>query len=470
MQHLQTDTGGPGDSVRHRTGSRRTAVMLAYAALVVAVMLMLAACGGDSSDDQASSGDTAKSGDGGATAAASIDSEDAKEFRALMGISDEDQKNLAGKKFKFGAILPLSGPGAEYATTQQNGVKLAVKQMKDYVGMDVEFSAKDHKSGDPQAGAASARELGIDGFGTAISSYYGVFGSILPALSKYEMLSFDPGGGIIPAVQGKPYFWGTRAQTPNDGFDGTYQYVKQEMPDAKRVALVVWDSGASYYDPITEDLKRVLAANGLTLVGRQLQKIGQTDYSAIFSQLKNMKPDVIQLVSYGTDPGYFMKGYASSGLDAQVIGSEFVPAAAKVAGAAYDKYWFANDYFDFAQPPNPLSKFFMKTYAAEFGEEATVFYSPNYYESSLAYLDLAKRVAAEGGDINSGKQLQDALIADPKLKSVYGGDESTVGELVLDTKTHSPASRSIGLFEVQGGTPKQLASFDIGGADFEVTR
>ena len=453
MSHTNAGQGGPVG--RHGGGAVR--ILLATMLLVAA--LIVAACGGDDKSSSASSG-------GGSDTAASVNSADAQEFRKLMGFTDEDLKNLEGKKFKVGAILPLSGPGANYAVDEANGVKLAVDEMKRYMGMDVTYTAKDHKSGDPQAGAAGARELGIDSYGVAVNSYYGVFGSTLKSIQQYKMLSIDPGGGTGNGLKGKDYFYGFRANTPDDGFDAL-QYFKQKQPDKKRVAMVIWDAGAAYTDPIEGHLKEAIAKNGMTYAGKLLQKIGATDYSSIFSKLKGMDPDIIALVSYGADPGYFMKGYVNSGLDAQVVGSEYVPDAEKIAGAAYDKYMFANDYFDYSNPPNPLSKFFLKDYKRLFGEDPGTFYQPNYYETTLAYLELARRVAAKGGDINSGEELNKEMVADPKFKSVYGGDASTVGEIQMDPETHDPTVRPVGLFQA-GSNFKQLAAWNIGGGDFEI--
>jgi branched-chain amino acid transport system substrate-binding protein len=444
-----------------RPGRRALIKRLSWFLILAVGVLGLAACGSSSKSPSSSS-----SAAGASSSAGTVNSADAKEFRTLLGISDADAAKLKGKTFKVGAILPLSGPGANYAVDEANGVKLAVDEMQRYLGMNVDYKAKDHKSGDPQAGAAGARELGIDGYGTTVNSYYGVFGSTLKSVQQYKMLSFDPGGGTGNGLKGKDYFYGFRANTPDDGFDAL-TYFKQKDPSKKRVALVIWDAGAAYTDPIETHLKEHIAQNGMTYTGKLLQKIGATDYSSIFSKLKGMNPDIISLVSYGADPGYFMKQYVDSGLKAQVVGSEYVPDAKKIAGSAYDKYMFANDYFDVAKPPNPLSKFFLRDYNRLFGQDPGTFYQPNYYETTLAYLDLAKRVAAKGGDINSGEQLNKEMVADPKFKSVYGGDSSTVGTLALDKTTHDPIVRPVGLF-VAGPTVKQLAGWNIGGSNFKL--
>jgi branched-chain amino acid transport system substrate-binding protein len=437
-------------------GWRTRISLLATVFAVLVASVAFAACGDDDDDE----------GGGGGGASATIDSPDAQEFRDLVGISDEDLQNLQGETIDIGAILPLSGPGAEYAVAEQNGLTLAIEEMERYVGMDVNYEAKDHKSGDPQAGAAAARELGIDGYGVAMNSYYAVFGAALPDVQKYQMLSFDPGGGTGNALKGQDFFWGFRANTPDDGFVAL-RYFKQNDPSIKRVALVVWDAGDAYTGPIEDHLKEAVAENGMTYVGKELQPIGATDNSSILSALESKDPDLVWLVSYGADPGYFMKQFVDSGIDAQVVGSELTSDAANIAGPAFDEFMFAGDYFDFANPPNPLSRFFIKDYQRKFGEKPYIFYQPNYYEAGLAYLELARRVAAEGGDINDGPTLQDALEQDPTFVSVYGGSEDEVGEIELSAETHDPTTRPVGLF-IAGPPLQQLAEWNIGGTDFRI--
>lgn len=421
-------------------------------AAAIAVSIGIAACG--------------DSGASGGVDAAAIDSPEGKEFRSLLGLTDTDLEKLKGETFNLGAVLPLSGNGANYGRDQGNGIELAVEQMRKYVGLDVVYTAKDHKSGDPQAAAQAARDLGIEGHGAVMNSYYGVFGATLPTVQKYKMLSFDPGGGTGNGLKGKDYFWGFRANTPDDPFYGL-RYFKRTQPSLKKVTLVIWDAGDAYTGPITEHLEQRIAENDMTFTGAILSKIGATNYSLVLSKLKDAQPDIIVLATYGTDTGHFMKQYVESGLKAQVLGPEYLPDAAKVAGPAFDKYMFGADYFDVDSPPNPLSKFFVKSYEAKFGEPPRTFYAPNYYEATLGYLQLVARVAADGGDINSGDALNEALIADPTLKSVYGGDASTVGEIELDASTHDPTVRPVGLFQA-GSKVKQVASWNIGGGDYQI--
>lgn len=431
-------------------------------ALATAAAPIISACGGGGSNSNTVAA-AAKSGK--ITGGVAV-----SEFRNLLGITNADVKALGGKSLKLGLITALTGPGAEYGRSQGNGFKLAAEHFGQATGLSIKTSILDHKSGDPQAGAQAIRQLGGEGFGAVMSSYAGDIGAMLPGFKQYKTMAFDPGGGTSIAFEGRPYFWGFRANTPDDVFPGLFKFVSQNMPQVKRVMLVGWDLGAQLVGLEEKDLKTQLQKYGMQFAGTQTVKIGATDVSATLSKIKTANPDLISMATYGTDPGYFMKQYAQAGIKAQVIGSEFTYDAQKVGGPAYDKYWFSSDYFTFDHPPNPLSNVFMKGYKAKFGKTANLFYEPNYYEGTLALLDLCRRVATKGGDINDGTKLQDACVANPTFKSVYGGDSKTVGEIRLDPKTHTPVKRQMGVFAVQNGTPTPLAFFDIGGADYKLVK
>jgi hypothetical protein len=113
-----------------------------------------------------------------------------------------------------------------------------------------------------------------------------------------------------------------------------------------------------------------------------------------------------------------MKQFVNAGLTMPVIGAEYISDAAKVAGPAYDNYMFATDWFNAANPTNPWSKLFLDSYVKEFSLEPEI-NAANYYEDTFAMWDIIRRVLAKGGNVKSGEELQNALIANPKFQSVY---------------------------------------------------
>jgi branched-chain amino acid transport system substrate-binding protein len=401
--------------------------------------------------------DTAPSGAGGVTG---------DQITKVLGL---DGKNLGtGMHFKLGIVLALTGPGSYYGRIQGNGAKLAVAQIKAAGGPDIELVFKDHKSADAQAGARAARELGIDGVSAVLTSYVGDIGAMFPGLAQYKMLALDGGGGTSDFGQSKPFFWGMRAIEPDDDFTGALKYWKATDPKIKRVSLVYIDQGPAN-EIVIGNFNKALADTGLQLASSEVTTIGATDYSATIARLKSANPDAVFLFNIGVDPGYFMKQFVNAGLTMPVIGAEYISDAAKVAGPAYDNYMFATDWFNAANPTNPWSKLFLDSYVKEFSLEPEI-NAANYYEDTFAMWDIIRRVLAKGGNVKSGEELQNALIANPKFQSVYGGTASEVGTIELNTTTHSVTKRPLGIYMSNGGKPKQVASFGIGGTDFALIK
>jgi len=426
-------------------GARRT--RLAAAALVGLLGLSCTAAAQD-----------ATSGTGGVTG---------DQLKNVLGVKP-DEKLGTGMKFKLGIVLAMTGPGSYYGRIQGNGAKLAVAQIKAAGGPDIELVYKDHKSADAQAGARAAKELGIDGVPAVLSSYVGDIGAMFPGIRQYKMLTLDGGGGTSDFGQGKPFFWGMRAIEPDDDFIGALKYWKATDPNIKRVSLVYFDQGPAN-EIVLKNFNTALKDTGLELASTELTTIGATDYSATIARLKSTNPDAIFLFGTGVDPGYFMKQLVNAGSKVPVIGSEYITDAAEVAGSAFDNYMFATDWFDAARPSNPWSKLFLNSYVKEFNLQPEI-NAANYYEDTFAIWELIRRVLAKGGNVDGGEELQTALLADPRFKSVYGGSATELGVIALDTRSHSVKQRPLGVYKANGGKPVPVATFDLGGANFQLVK
>lgn len=449
----------PQDQIRAMI-SRRSVLGAggAFALVVVGGSGLLSACGG---------GKTATTS--AATAGGTISSGLGEQLAKLLGVTADDAKLAAGKTWKVGGCLPLTGQGSAYGLSQGAGLHLALKHIQLAGGPKIDYMEKDNKSGDATAGAAIGRELGIAGVGAQITSFVAVLGAEVPSIGQYKIMSLDPGGSVGPYT-GKPYFWGSKAFPPTDTFDGLFAYLAAKKPELKRFVYVYNEEGAPTTKSYLDALNRAIGTSGQQMVASISFPYGATDMSAAVRKLQSSPDhDVVILTAYGTDTGYFMKQYAAAGLKTQVIGSDLTSDSAKIGGSAFENFWFCTDFFNGEAPPNPLSKIFATEFVAANGPlKPESYYSANYYESTLALWELMRRVLRKGGDINSGDALQKELEANPVVKSVYGGDANTVGTMTFDTTTHALKSRSMGVYSYIGGKVATLATFDIGGASLKV--
>lgn len=442
---------GGGAASAARAMSRRNLLRAAgLGSLAAAVAPLLAACG-------SSSGGTASTsaGTGGASAA---------ELLSILGISKSEV--AGGTGFPLGAVLPLTGPGSFYGKVQGNGLKLAVAHISAAGGPNLQVNFQDNKSGDAQAGVNAMQQLGSANVQMCLSSYVADIGAMLPGIAEYKMLTLDGGGGTSDFAQDKPYFWGMKAIEPDDYYIGAVKYWQAKNPQVKRVYLVAIDQG-KINSVVEANFVKTLATAGMALAGFEATPIGTTDFSTTITHLKAANPDAVFAFLVGLDSGYFMKDFVAAGLSLPVIGAEYTTDALNVSAGAYDKFMVSTDWFDPKRQVNPLARFFVSSYQKVHGEQPD-YYAANYYEDTLALWDLIRRVKAKGGDPGNATQLQDALIANPVFKSVYGGDSSTVGTLSLNTTTHSVATRPLSVLRCQGSSVITVATFQLGGADFKL--
>jgi branched-chain amino acid transport system substrate-binding protein len=438
--------------------NRRRLLKYFGVATVASSPLLSAACGSDSGG-----GGGAATTSGGTTAASG--SEVGAQLTELLG--DPGKLKTVGS-FKSTGTWPLTGQGAVYGEYQTKGWKLGLKHLKEWAGLDMTTDEVDHKSGNPQAGAAAGRQAGLSGSPVFPSSYLFVFGSIAPACKQYKMLSFDGGGGTGPAFNGIPYCYGFRAGWPQDPQVGLTKLLREKLPEKTRYAVISWDAGAPYVDPLKAYMSELYQKNGIELTEFVPAPIGGTNYEAQIQKVKESDPDVIVLLTGGTDCGYQAKAIQRAGITATIACSEYTPDAVKIAGTAYKDWYFGYDFLNVKNPTNDWTKLFIDAFREEYGKDP-INYSAAYYTKVFAYAELMKRILDKGGDIKNGEEYIAALEEKPTFPHVYGGSGSTLGEITIDTETHSPSAIPMIAFQADGNdNVTELATYNVDARDYKL--
>ncbi len=208
------------------------------------------------------------------------------------------------------------------------------------------------------------------------------------------MFTLDGGGGTSTFAQGKPYFWGTRAITPNDPMPGLFKWTKETVPDAKTMGFVGWDLGEPNNTTIKTDILAKIKAGGYEFNNLyELVPVGGQDFSQVLPKIKSNEPDILLVSIYGQDPGSFANQAATAGLNAVRVGFEFTPDGVKASKGTYDSdgWTFTFDYFDPANPKSPLAKKFVEDFNTENGEDPD-FYAANFYENAFVMWELMRRI------------------------------------------------------------------------------
>lgn len=421
--------------------------------------------GTDTTTPDTTTPDTTASG--GSTAGG--DTPDPAGLARLLGVDEASAGK--GKTIELGAVLALTGSGSFYGTTMTRGLDLAKKHIEEAGGPTFNYTYLDHKSGDAAAGVAAMAELVSKGVQAKFASYADDLGAMLSSTAENKVFTLDPGGGTSIFAQGQPFFWGTRAITPNDPMPGVFEWFKQTYPDKKTVGLLGWDIGEPNNSTVKEDILAKIEESGLEFNDLyELVPVGGQDFSQVLPKIRANEPDLLCVSNYGQDPGSFANQAARAGLNATIVGFEFTPDGLNASKGTWDSggWTFAYDYFNPKEPISPMARLFVEAFNEEYGEDPD-FYAANFYESAFVMWELMRRIWAADPEAEiTGEALDQALRSDLTVVSVYGGDASTVGTFSLDEETHSVSKRPMGVFEYKDGEVTAKAFFDLHAEDFRL--
>jgi branched-chain amino acid transport system substrate-binding protein len=361
-----------------------------------------------------------------------------------------------GLTIPIGTLLALTGAGAQVGTDMLKGQLLAAAQIKAAGGPDFQILAADHQNGTPSAGVTEAQRLITQSkIPVMLSSYGGVTAAIAPLIADNKVLTFNGGGPDVTQAN-KPYLWLPANYYADVSAPGNLAYLQKLNPKAKRLMIIgSMENGVNAMKVLVPKYWKQM---GGTVVGTEINTVGQTDFSQMIARVRVAKPDVIWTDTFGDDMGYLMKALVQGGIKAPVVGQELSQNACKIAGTAYNKYLFSGSFFDSNLPINPWATLLAKSYKASYNENAE-YYGATYYEDVFLVWDLVKKVIAAGGNPASGEELQAALVKDPTFKTVLGGTTTTVATMSLNTKDHSGA-RPMGIYKVSNCTATRVATIN----------
>lgn len=321
-------------------------------------------------------------------------------------------------EFRIGAILAMTGSGSWYGQVMSQGALIAMDEFNTKGGIDgVKFKLviEDHQSGSGAAAINGFNKLvNVDKVPFSFTSYTAPTLSIVPVATEKHVLLLN-GGAVGPKlVKASPYLFNNRMLAVMHGV-GVIQRARER--GFSKMAALYWndDAGMGTHKYVEPRWK----AMGGTIVAAEAHPVGATDYKPYLSKIMAANPDFLALWQWGKDWGIAVKQAREMGFDKPIMGVEFTPDAAKLAGAAAEGYECVTDFFD-AKSNDPWSKRFVAAYKAKTGKEPE-FYAANYYEGVYILAELIKKAKAKGGDWWNGKALRDALVATKKFPSVYGG-------------------------------------------------
>lgn len=361
---------------------------------------------------------------------------------------------LAEDVLKIGFAGGFTGYLAPYDQPTLQGVELAVDEINKAGGIDgklkLEVITRDMRSEIAQS-AVMAQELVDQGINVMLAPC-----DVDPAVAAGQIAQ---AAGIptiapcastptLPGIVGDYMF----ANYTADNLQGTALADFAIQQDYKS-ALVLISKDTPYTEKLPGYFAKVFEAKGGKIAATVEFKMGQQDFSAEVTKIKQVSPapDVIMTSAYEPDFPAFIKQLRSAGVTTPVLGSDGIDSPTTLAlGDIAEGVVFANA--GFPSDGSPLAKF-NANFKAHFGQDSSTVYNATGYDA-IKVIEAA--VKAAGGKTD-GKSLRDAI---DNLENVA----VATGTITYKGMNRVPL-RVVALNRIVGGQKTHVADVVPNGAD-----
>lgn len=355
---------------------------------------------------------------------------------------------------KIGFVGAQTGYLAPYDQPSLAGLELGVKQVNAAGGIGgnipIELINRDMRSETSEA-AREAQELIDEGVHILITPCDvdpSVAAGQIAQAAGIPAISSCASTPTLPAIVGDYMFQNYTADNLQAAVLANYA-----MEQGYKTALIMISRDTPYTHKLPEYFGQAFENKGGSLLATVEFKMGQQDFSAEVTRIKEIDPlpDVIMTSAYEPDFPAFIRQLRAAGIDTPVLGSDGIDSPTTLAiGEAADGVVFTNA--GFPTEGSPLAAFY-DLYKAEHGAEPdTIFIATGY--DLMKIIEAA--VTATGGDLG-GAALRDAL---DNLENVQGA----TGSITYKGMNRVPL-RSVALNKVSGGQKVHVADMQPEAAD-----
>jgi branched-chain amino acid transport system substrate-binding protein len=299
-----------------------------------------------------------------------------------------------GPVIRIGSAAPLTGEIAHLGKDNENGARMAVDEINAAGGVKVgdktyrlELVGEDDKA-DPREGTLAAQKLVDEGVIAVVGHLNS--GTSIPASRIYADANVVQ---ISPSATNPKYtqqgFRTTYRVVANDNQQGAVlaSFAAEQMK-AKRVAIV--DDRTQYGQGLADVFEQVAKQKGVEVIDREFTTNKATDFNAILTKIRSMKPDVVMFGGMDSVAAPMARQMKELGMKAALLGGDGVcdPGFISIAGDAAGV--LTCSVAGRALEKMPKGEDFQKRYKQKFGTECQR-YSPYAYDAVYAIVDAIKR-------------------------------------------------------------------------------
>jgi branched-chain amino acid transport system substrate-binding protein len=240
---------------------------------------------------------------------------------------------------KIGHVGPTSGGIAHLGKDNENGAKMAIDELNakgvTIGGKKVKLElVPEDDAGDPKQGTAVAQKL-VD------SKVVGVIGHLNSGTSIPASKIYSDAG--IPQISPSA----TNPKFTRQGFKTTFRVVADDVhlggtlgryavKELKGKSIAVIDDRTAYGQGVAEEFSKAVKASGGAIAETQFTTDKATDFTAILTQIKAKKPDVVFFGGMDAVAGPMIRQMKQLGITAKFMGGDGICSGElpKLAGGA----------------------------------------------------------------------------------------------------------------------------------------
>jgi len=297
-------------------------------------------------------------------------------------------------QIKIGHVAPLSGGIAHLGKDNENGAKLAAKEINAAGGIklgdqvfEIVIVGEDDKA-DPKEGTLAGQKI-VDSGAVAVVGHLNS-GTSIPASKIYSDANMTQ---ISPSA--------TNPKLTEQGFKTTFRVVANDNQQggvlanyahdalkAKTIAIV--DDRTAYGQGLADVVEKVAKEKGIKVVAREFATDKTTDFNAILTKIRGTKPDVIMYGGMDATAGPMAKQIKQLGIKSVLLAGDGVcsPEFIKLAGDAAGVLTCSMA----GEAVEKLAKGeeFKAKYKSKFNQDVQI-YSPYSYDAVFVIAEAIKR-------------------------------------------------------------------------------
>ena len=299
---------------------------------------------------------------------------------------------------RFGAILPLTGPGGLIGTQQKLGIQFALDHINAKGGVrgnPIEVIFEDNQAKPDQSVLSFNKLVDVQHLPMIFTAYSGPSLAMAPLATRKKVLLLNGGAQADALAKASPFLINT-LPTIGDEIAVLSQWL---VKSGKKRAAILFENSAAGISGRDNYVTHFTAAGG-TILAQEPSQFGQTDFRPALLKLADSKPDVM-VVSITAAAQQMAQQYKQMGVTFPVAGTTFLQDPALIADPVSEG--FLHTQLQSKAPP-ALAAEFKQKYNAEME-----FFVRQYYNTSNILFTALDKVLAENKPV-TGENLRDAIL------------------------------------------------------------